>query len=131
MDYLTQDDYKLWTGETVTFTDVDWSRIVSNALTRLASFLCLEELPVEDGKLPDDFQEVLANFISGILKARGSSQEVASKRVRNFTISFRSSEVKDAFVDVVSKYGDIVDKYSLCGLGFAVEKSKRYCCGCL
>ena len=129
---MTQDDYQLWTNQTASFTDEDWTRIVNNASKRLASFLCLDELPTDDdGKIPDDLQEVLANFICGVLRLRGSSQEVSSKHIRNFTINFRSSEADNAFANIAAKYSDVIDEYSKCGLGFTVEKSKRCCCGCL
>ena len=43
---MTQDDYKLWTGRTTNFAEADWERIVANAAGRLASFLCLDVLPM-------------------------------------------------------------------------------------
>lgn len=129
---MTQDDYQLWTNTTVNFLTEDWQRILNNASARLASFLCLDELPAdEDGKIPDDLQEVLANFICSTLKLRGDNQEVSSKHIRNFTINFRNSAATNAFSAVADKYADVLEAYSECGLGFAVEKSKRYCCGCL
>ena len=127
---MTQDDYKLWTGGTTNFAEADWERIVANAAGRLASFLCLDVVPMdEDGELPDDLQEVLAAFICGTLKLQGGTQEVASKHIRNFTISFRSTAARNAFVSIRERFGDVLEKYSQCGLGFAAEKSKRCCCG--
>lgn len=127
---MTQDDYKLWTGATVNYTDADWSRMVANASSRLASFLCLETLPTdEEGKIPDNLQEVLANFVCGTIKLQGGTAEVSSKHIRNFTINFRNTAADNAFALISDRYGDIIEKYSACGLGFAAEKSKRYCCG--
>ena len=42
---MTQDDYKLFTGQTVNYDDTDWGIIVDVAESRLASYLCLEECP--------------------------------------------------------------------------------------
>lgn len=127
---MTQDDYKLWTGETVNYTKADWQRIVYVASIRLASFLCLDELPADDnGKIPDDLQEALANFICRTLTLQGNSQEVSSKHVRNFTINFKSTAARNAFADIAEVYGDILDQYSKCGLGFAAEHTKGGCCG--
>lgn len=124
---LTQKQYTLYTGLTVNYSDEDWRSIVSVAEVRLASFLCLEELPgtEEDGELilPDDFALLLANFIAGVLKFRGDGGSVSSKRVRNFTINFKTSSATDAFSQIATQYGDIIDKYSNCGLGVKVEGS--------
>lgn len=122
---MTQDDYKLWTGETVTFDDEDWERIVDVASGRLASFLCLEALP---DPLPDDLAELLANFICGVFKFQGNFDTVESKSVRNFTIHFRSDSAVNAFAQVARQFDDVIGKYSECDLGFKVEKSTRCCC---
>lgn len=119
-------DYKLWTGETVNFSEVEWQRIVSNASSRLASFLCLAALP---SPMEDDLQELLANFIAAVLKRQGDHAEVTTKRVRNFTISFSSSSAANAFARIAQDYQDTISKYSECGSGFDVERNARYCCG--
>lgn len=127
MAQLTQEDYKLWTGESVTFNDEDWNRIVSSASARLASFLCLEKLPEE---LPDLLGELLANFIAGVFKHQGAGAQVSEKRVRNFTIRFDSSSAADAFSDIAQYYGDVIEIYSECGSGLKVERNAEGCCGC-
>ncbi len=49
---LTQDDYKLYTGETTDYSADDWEKLVSIAAVRLAGFLCLENLsPAQEGAL--------------------------------------------------------------------------------
>lgn len=124
---MTQEDYKLWTSATVNYSGEDWARITAVASMRLASFLCLEELPEP---LPDDLAMVLANFIYGVLDFQGGKDaQVEEKRIRNFTIRFSSNNAANAFAQVARNYGDIVEKYSNCGNGFAVEKSTRSCCG--
>jgi hypothetical protein len=129
---LTQEQYTLYTGLTVNYSEEDWRSIVSVAEVRLASFLCLEELPgtEEDGELilPDDFALLLANFIAGVLKFRGDGGSVSSKRVRNFTINFKTSSATDAFSQIATQYGDIIDKYSQCGIGVKVEWSGCHRC---
>lgn len=128
---MTQDDYKLWTGEDASaYTTDQWKRIVANASTRLASFLCLEMLPTDDDdKMPDDFQELLANFIAGVLEHHGTTGAVASKHVRNFTISFSKTTAANAFAQIAAQYGDIIEKYTQCDLGIDVEKTSHYFCG--
>lgn len=123
---MTQDDYKLWTGATVTFTDEDWARIVAVASERLASFLCLDSLP---DPLPDRLAELLANFINGVFKYQGDYDAVESKSVRNFTIHFRSDSAVNAFAQIATKYGDTIDEYSECGQSIKVEHSTRNYCG--
>ena len=46
---MTQDEYKLWTGEDASrYTEEEWAKVVAVAELRLASFLCLEKLPTDD-----------------------------------------------------------------------------------
>ena len=122
---MTQDDYKLWTGATVTYSEADWPRITAVASSRLASFLCLNTLP---STLPDDLGELLANFIYSVLAHQGDDTPIEEKRVRNFTIRFTTSSAANAFAEISKNYYDIIEKYSNCGNGFAVEKSSRSCC---
>lgn len=123
---LTQADYKLWTGETVSYSEADWKRIVDVAKTRLASFLCLENWPTE---IADDLEMLLANFICAVLRWQGTPEaSVSSKSVRNFTISFNSDSAVNAFAQVAKNYSDIIEKYSQCDSGLAVEHSKHYGC---
>lgn len=118
---LTQADYTLFTGETESFDDEDWERIVNVAGGRLASFLCLETLPTP---LPDDLAMLLANFICAMLKFRGNTEPtVSSKSVRNFTISFTQSDAANVFAQVAGNFGDVIEKYSDCGAGFKVEST--------
>lgn len=124
---MTQEDYKLWTGETVSYSDADWQRIVNVAKTRLASFLCLDQWPAT---IADDLEMLLANFICAVLRWQGTPEAgISSKSVRNFTISFNSDSAVNAFAQVAKNYSDIIEKYSQCDSGLTVEKSKEYCCG--
>ena len=124
---MTQDDYELWTGETVSYAEADWNRIVNVAKTRLASFLCLESWPSE---MPDDLEMLLANFICAVFRWQGTpDSSISSKHVRNFTINFKDDNAVNAFAQVAKNYSDIIDKYSVCNSGLTVEKSQRYCCG--
>lgn len=124
---MTQEDYKLWTGETVSYSDTDWQRIVNLAKTRLAYLLCLEAWPEQ---VADDLEMLLANFICAVLRFEGTPEAgVSSKSVRNFTISFREDSAVNAFAQLGANYSDIIEKYSMCGSGLAVERSKGYCCG--
>lgn len=124
---LSKDDYKLYTGQTVSYSDSDWDKIVTIATERLASFLCLEEFPelTEDNT---DLAMLLANFICASLKFSGNSDTISQKSVRNFTISFKSNAA-NAFQQIHSQYEDIIEKYSQCELGVKVESTRRYCCG--
>lgn len=124
---LSKDDYKLYTGQTVSYSDSDWDKIVIIATERLASFLCLVEFPelTEDNT---DLAMLLANFICASLKFSGNSDTISQKSVRNFTISFKSNAA-NAFQQIHSQYEDIIEKYSQCELGVKVESTRRYCCG--
>lgn len=124
---LTQSEYKLLTGQSVEYKSADWVVIENIAEIRLASFLCLDEFP-ELTADNEDLAMLLANFICATLKFAGNSDEISSKSVRNFTISFKSSAA-NAFGQIYSQYEDIIEKYSQCDLGIKVESSKRYCCG--
>lgn len=124
---MTQDDYKLFTGQTVSYSSEDWAIIVGVAKERLASFLCLDTLPTLD-ETNRDLELLLANFLCATLKFQGAEDTLASKSVRNFTISFKSSAA-NAFEQIYSQYRDIIEKYSNCGLKIKVERSDRHCCG--
>ena len=116
---MTQDEYKLFTGETVSYAEDDWDILVGVASSRLASFLCLETLPTP---LPEDLAWLLAQFLCAMLKFQGNgSAEISSKTVRNFSISFKDSDVADLFAQVARNSADLIDKYSACSGTFAVE----------
>lgn len=127
---LTQDDYKLYTGETSNLSSEDWSKMVRISDGRLAEMLCLDELPKDaEGNLPDDLAMVLANFIYLMLSHRGSDSRVTSKKVRNFLINYGSDGITGAFAKLRENYGDILDKYSDCGSTIKAECNMRLCCG--
>lgn len=127
---MTQEDYTLWTGQTIDLDDDQWSKTLALASLRLASFLCLEELPTDDdGNLPLDLQQLLANFMSAMIALQGSTEVVESKHVRNFTINFKTTAVANAFAKIGQQYGDIIEKYSNCDLSVSVERTRRHCCG--
>lgn len=126
---MTQEDYKLWTGESMNYADADWQKIVDVAEARLLRFLCLSVAPVDgEGNTPNDFAQLLANFISAMIARQGNTGEVSSKSVRNFSITFTSSAA-DAFAQIAKQYGDTIEKYSNCDAKIAVEKNTYYCCG--
>lgn len=125
---LTQEQYQLFTGQTATYSEEEWTALVNVAMLRLASFLCLDEFPeITDDNL--DLAELLANFIAGVLKYQGAPDIAESKSVRNFTIKFKTSSAANAFSLIVSQYADIIGKYSECDLGISVERTKGNCCG--
>lgn len=122
---MTQEEYTLWTGESLSYSEEDWGRIVGVASGRLASFLCLDVLPTDAG---DDLQMLLANFICAVLNFQGSNNtQVSSKSVRNFTIHFDTNSAANAFAQVASNYSDIVERYSDCGTGLDVESYHGHC----
>lgn len=125
---LTQDDYKLFTGQAVSYSSTDWQTLVSVAQTRLASFLCLDAFPKLTSENAD-LAELLANFMAGVFKHQGASDTVDSKSVRNFTIHFKTSSASNAFSQIAAQYSDIIGKYSQCDLGISVERSGGCCCG--
>lgn len=134
---FTQEQFKLWTGQIDTHSTTEWAKIVQVAAIRLASFLCLPNgLPTDPDSdqdyLPADLQELFANFIAYMLAGQGATTEIESKHVRNFTINFKATAASDAFAKIASKYEDIIELYSNCGLTFSVEKNAQYNCdkGC-
>lgn len=124
---LTQAQYTLFTGKEVSFSDDDWTTIVTVASMRLASFLCLDEFP-ELTEKNLDLAQLLANFICTVLYYQGEGDTINSKRVRNFTITFKSSIAANAFSQISDQYGDIIEDYSKCGTGINVERSRRCPC---
>lgn len=126
---LTQDDYKLYTGETTNLSKEDWLKMVSLAASRLAAQLCLETLPTDaDGNISEKLKLVLANFICLMLADRGRNLQVSSKKVRNFTISYSNNGITSAFAKLSQEYGDILGKYSNC-TGIAFERRYPRCEG--
>lgn len=129
---MTQDDYKLWTGDDASrYTPEQWTKLQASAERRLASFLCLSELPTDDqGKLYPDIEELLANFIAAVISHQGgASSTVESKHVRNFTISFKTEIAANAFAQIAGQYGDIIEQYSNCDSAIRVERNAIYHCG--
>lgn len=127
---LTQEQYKLFTGQAVSYSSADWQTLVGVASVRLASFLCLDTFP-ELTSTNVDLAMLLANFIAAVLRFQGGGDTVTSKRVRNFTINFKTSSASDAFSQIATQYGDIIDRYSDCKTGVIVERSWGRCCECL
>ena len=129
---MTQDDYKLWTGEDASkYTTQEWTKLVTVASTRLASFLCLTELPKDsNGKLYDDIQCLLANFMAGVFAREGTPQSIESKHVRNFTINFKTEAAANAFAQIAKQYGDIIEHYSNCDTVLVERRSHYFCHGC-
>ncbi|WP_407457163.1 hypothetical protein [Fibrobacter sp.] len=124
---LTQENYCIYTGQTVNYSDSDWQTLVSIASKRLASLLCLETFPelTDENK---DLAMLLANFICATLKFQGAPDTIESKSVRNFTINFKSSAT-NAFGQIYHNYEDIIEAYSNCGSDIKVERNARHCCG--
>lgn len=122
---MTQDEYKLLTGQTVCFPDEEWDLLVDIAKSRLASLLCFEEFPDTEDK--PDLVLLLANFLCATLKFQGAPDTIGSKSVRNFTINFKSSAT-NAFEQIYHQYRDIIEKYDKCDMGVKVECSARHCC---
>ena len=122
---MTQDDYKLWTGSTASFTDEEWQKIQTAATKRLARFLCLETLPEP---MPEDLAEMTAYFISAVLTNRQASGEVQRKSVRNFTVEFSKPTAADAFAAIYQQFADVIEAYGDCGDTIHVERTVRRCC---
>ena len=124
---LTQEQYTLLTGHSVNYSDEDWTQLVNIAVVRLASLLCLEEIPDTEEGENEDFLLLLANFLCSIIKYQGAPDTIESKSVRNFTINFKSSAT-NAFEQIYSQYEDIIEKYSNCKSGIRVERDAWHCC---
>lgn len=126
---MTQEEFTLFTNQTINFSDENWEVLLGIAEGRLASFLCLGALP---DPMPEDFKMLLANFMAAVLETRGKGEgRVSSKHVRNFTISFHDSGATTAFGRVAENYGDLIEKYSNCGSSLKVERNARlYDYGC-
>lgn len=123
---MTQDEYKLLTGQTVCMSDEDWEFLVDLAKMRLASLLCLGDFPELDEN-NKDLVLLLANFLCATLKFQGAPDTIESKSVRNFTINFKSSAT-NAFEQIYHQYSDIIEKYDKCNIGIKVECSAPHCC---
>ncbi len=125
---LTQDEYKLYTGASVNYSDSDWQKLVAIAASRLADFLCLPALPLDDkDNLPDELKMLLANFVCLMLSERGQNLRVSSKRVRNFTINYGTETAGNAFLKLENTYPDIIANYSECDSALAVEHNTPEC----
>ena len=124
---MTQDEYKLLTGQTLNYTNEQWATVQNIAKIRLASLLCLDTFPALSSN-NQDLALLLANFISATLKFQGSYDAISSKNVRNFTINFNNSAT-NAFSQIYPEYKDIIEKYSQCGIGIKVERSACHNCG--
>lgn len=122
---MTQDDYKLWTGSTASYTSAEWQKITTAASARLARFLCLDQLPAT---MPADLEEMFANFINAVISRQGNTGAVERKTVRNFTVEFREPTAADAFAAIYQQFRDVIEAYGNCGSTITVEHSTRHCC---
>jgi hypothetical protein len=117
---MTQDEYNLFTGESINIDGEDWAVLLEVAEARLASFLCLEKFPANPSNL---MKELLANFMCAVFHFRGNgTDKVEEKRVRNFTVRFANDTAPNAFAQVARNYGDLVEELSECGSGLKVER---------
>lgn len=123
---MTQDQYTLLTGQCLNISDTDWAVLLGIAEMRLASFLCLDELPDVTDEANADLALLLANFICATGKFIGAPDVIESKSIRNFTINFKSSATT-AFEQIYKQYKDIIERYSNCGTGLKVERNAPYC----
>lgn len=121
---MTQDEFTLFTGQSVNYSDDDWETLVNVAEARLASFLCLDEFPEE----PDDaLVMLLANFMAAVIAHQGDTgEQIESKSVRNFTVRFATEKAANVFAILARNYGDIIDNYSKCGGTLKVERSVNH-----
>lgn len=122
---MTQDDFRFLTGMTTNYTDDQWAKIQESAGMRLASFLCLGELPEP---MPADLEELFANFIAAVINHQGQAGDIESKTVRNFTVNFKQTAAANAFAKIAQQYGDVIERYTNCGLGINVERNAWRCC---
>ena len=123
---MTQEEYTLYTGESINYSASDWASLVEIAEIRLASFLCLDSFPELDSS-NKDLAYLLANFICATLKYQGNFEDAEEKRIRNFTIRFREGAA-NAFAQIFNQFHDVIEKYSECGDGLDVERTWRCCC---
>lgn len=125
---MSQDDYKLWTGQDASsYTSAEWTKLVGVASKRLARFLCLEKLP-DDPSMPEELEELLANFMAAVLNRRGGQTGIKSKNIRNFRVEFSTSNAANAYAAIYEEFEDTIEAFSACGATIKVESSARHCC---
>ena len=122
---MTQDDYKLWTGSTASYTDEEWQKIQTAATKRLARFLCLETLP---DPMPEDLAEMTAYFISAVIGNRQAAGEVQRKSVRNVTVECSEPTAAHAFAAIYQQFADVIEAYGECRETISVPRTRRDCC---
>lgn len=128
---MTQDDFQTLTGQNVSaLTASQWGLITSAAGERLASLLCLEELPEFTDK-NRDLEALFAAFVAACIKFGGNGEEIDSKTVRSFSIKLSTDSARSIFAVVARNFSDVVEKYSACDSGIKVERGSRchYCGG--
>ena len=79
------------------------------ATTKLADVLCLEALP---NPLPCDLAQVLAGFFGVVATSQTASDNIQSKHVEDFTITYREAE--SGFEGVIKNNLATIAKYSAC-----------------
>lgn len=118
---MTQEEYNLFTGESIEMDGEDWAVLLDVAEARLASFLCMEEFPANPSNL---LKELLANFMCAVFHFQGNgAEQVEEKRVRNFTVRFATDDAPSAFKQVSRNYGDLIENLSECKSALKVEHS--------
>lgn len=134
MALITQEEIAQLLGRSLTASEVSsfdvWESIAEQRLSDLLCIECLEVLLAKMGKinLPTDLQLVLARFFGGISLENDVEYGVSSKKVEDFSITYKDNH-DNVFGNIVTANGATILKYSQCrGLrsGRTLKEEAKY-----
>lgn len=111
---ITQQDVEALLGRSLTTVEsANFNMYLSLAETRVGDLICNDITKMET--IPDDLKLVVARFFDALSKEQGLQGDVQSKRVEDFSVSYR--EDYRPVDEVIKLCRDILAKYSNCSDG--------------
>lgn len=117
---ITQQDVEALLGRSLTTVEsTNFNMYLSLAETRVGDLICNDITKMET--IPDDLKLVIARFFDALSKEQGLQGDVQSKRVEDFSVSYRDGY--NPFEEAISQCRDILVKYSQCSSGIIHGKT--------
>lgn len=102
-----------------TVEDSNFDLYLGLAKTRVGDLICTNIDSLES--IENDLLLVIARFFGALSKAQGYQGDVQSKRVEDFSVSYRDGY--NPFEEAISQCRDILVKYSQCSSGIIHGKT--------
>lgn len=117
---ITKQQIEAFLGRSLTTVeDSNFDLYLGLAKTRVGDLICTNIDGLES--IENDLLLVIARFFSALSKAQGYQGDVQSKKVEDFSVSYRDGY--NPFEEAISQCRDILVKYSQCSSGIIHGKT--------